>query len=226
MLQMEAARLREERGEPVAGYKIGCISKAIQAQFGLDQPVFGHIYQTEVHQSGVALDPGRYENLAIEGEFAVRLAEDIPDSGWLRANSNRVFSTAFPVIELHNYVFRNTPHCAQELIANNALHAGLVLPRLEPSAGDAQALLDEPIIVLRNDEVLGSATGHALPEFPLGSIIRLADHLAHFGRSLRRGQLILTGSALPLYPVFEGDRIEVTCERFGAGATVAVARKQ
>jgi len=221
-LQMEAARLREARGEPVAGYKIGCLSAAIQTQFGLDQPVFGHIYQTEVYPSGVVLDPARHENLAIEGEFGVRLAEDIPDSDWLRAHVDQVLATTFPVIELHNYVFRNTPHCAQELIANNALHAGVVLPRFESSARDAKALLDGEIVVVRNDEVLGSATGQALPEFPLGSMIRLADHLARFGRGLRRGQLILTGSPLPLYPVFAGDRIEVSCGSFGVTATVKV----
>ncbi|MCC6367521.1 MAG: hypothetical protein IT165_28705 [Bryobacterales bacterium] len=219
-LQMEAARLREARGEPVAGYKIGCLSAAIQTQFGLDQPVFGHIYQTEVYPSGVVLDPARHENLAIEGEFGVRLAEDIPDSNWLRAHADQVLATAFPVIELHNYVFRNTPHCAQELIANNALHAGVVLPQFEPSARDARALLDGRIEIVRNGEVLGLASGQALPEFPFGSIIRLADHLARFGRRLRRGQLILTGSPLALYPVFEGDRIEVTSGGLGVAARV------
>jgi hypothetical protein len=37
-LQMEVARLREQRGEPIAGYKIGCISPTMQAQLGLDRP--------------------------------------------------------------------------------------------------------------------------------------------------------------------------------------------
>src|ERR1700730_7312308 len=35
-LQFEVARLRMARGEPLAGYKIGCISPAMQAQFGLN----------------------------------------------------------------------------------------------------------------------------------------------------------------------------------------------
>src|SRR5579864_8852930 len=56
-LQMEVAQLRRQRGEPVAGYKIGCVSPVMQAQLGLDRPVFGHIYATELNASGVELDP-------------------------------------------------------------------------------------------------------------------------------------------------------------------------
>lgn len=44
-------------------------------------------------------------------------------------------------------------------------------------------------------------------------MVRLAGHLAQFGRFLRRGQIVLTGSPLPLYPVAAGERIEVSSDR-------------
>lgn len=221
-LQMEVARLRQERGELVAGYKIGCVSQTVQAQLGLDQPVFGHLYETELHRSGVALDSQRFDGLAIEGEFAVRLAEDVPDPEWLRARPDRAIAAAFAVIELHNYVFRNPVRTAQELIGNNAMHAGVVLPLQEPPVPDPDALLDEPISVRKNGKMLGTSTGRALPAGPLGSIIRLAEHLKLFGRSLRRGQIVLTGSPLPLYPVAPGDRMEVMCKRLGGVITASI----
>ncbi len=37
----------------------------------------------------------------------------------------------FPVIELHNYVFRSATPALQELVANSGLHAGVVLPATE-----------------------------------------------------------------------------------------------
>jgi 2-keto-4-pentenoate hydratase len=176
-LQTAVARLRVERGEPVAGYKVGCISPVMQAQLGLDRPVFGHVFATEIRSSGVVLNPDDFDGLAIEGELAVRIARDIPDSDWLQDHPDKAISSAFAVIELHNYVFRNTPHNAQELIGNNAIHAGVVMPLSEPPLTDPSALLDASIRVSRNGAPLGIAVGRDLLEGPFGSLERLAQHL-------------------------------------------------
>jgi 2-keto-4-pentenoate hydratase len=222
-LQQAVARLREQRGEPVAGYKVGCISPVMQTQLGLDRPVFGHVFETEIRRSGVSLDPGHFDGLAIEGEFAVRLATDIPDADWLRSHAAETIASGFAVIELHNYVFRNVPHDAQELIGNNAIHAGAVLPAAEPPMREASELLHAAIQVSVNGAVLGTATGTALPDGPFGSLIRLAEHLARYGRMLRRGQIVLTGSPLPLYRVSDGDVIEVRSDK-SSTVTVSVKR--
>ncbi len=64
-LQAEIARLREERGERVIGYKVGCTSRPIQAQLGVKEPIFGRLFDTECHPSGVHLSSARYANLAV-----------------------------------------------------------------------------------------------------------------------------------------------------------------
>ncbi len=68
-LQEETARLREERGETVIGYKIGCTSKTIQVQLGVKEPIFGRLFDTGCHPAGARLPAARYANLAIEGEL-------------------------------------------------------------------------------------------------------------------------------------------------------------
>lgn len=225
-LQFEVARLRAARGEPASGYKVGCLSPAMQAQLGLERPVFGHVYTTELHRSGVVLDPECFEDLAVEGEFAVRLAEDIADARQLCDDSRPSISAAFPVIELHNYVFRNSPHTSQELIGNNAIHAGVVLPPEEPALERNADLQDAAISVAINGKVLGRATGRALPGGPVESLVRLVEHLSRFGLALRRGQIVLTGSPLPLYRVAGGDTIEVTAAGLRVTASVAASRKK
>jgi 2-keto-4-pentenoate hydratase len=210
---MAVARLRVDRGEPVAGYKVGCISPVMQAQLGLDRPVFGHVFATEIQSSSVVLNSDDFDGLAIEGEFAVRIARDIPDADWLQTHPDEAISSAFAVIELHNYVFRNTRHNAQELIGNNAIHAGVVVPLSEPPLTDPSALLDAQIRVSRNGAVLGIAVWKALLEGPFGSLVRLAKHLEGLGRFLQRGQIVLTGSPLPLYRVADGEEIEVSSHR-------------
>ncbi len=100
-LQTEIARLREERGERVIGYKVGCTSRAIQVQLGVKEPIFGRLFDTECHPSGVHLSTANYNNLAVEGEFAVRLSKDLP-VGPLTANECReAIAEVSQVIELH-----------------------------------------------------------------------------------------------------------------------------
>jgi 2-keto-4-pentenoate hydratase len=200
-VQMLVAGLRESRGEPIAGYKVGCVSEAVQQQLGISEPVFGHLFASEAHRSGIELDADSFDGLAIEGEFAFRLAEDS-------------IGAAFAVIELHNYVFRApAARRAEELIANNAMQAGIVLPSDEPPCHELESLLTETISVIRNGSLLGAASGCALPGGPLASLAWLAARLKDMGTSLRPGHIVLTGSPLPLYTVAPGDTVEVTCGR-------------
>jgi 2-keto-4-pentenoate hydratase len=196
-LQRQVAALRAARGEAVAGYKIGCISEAVQRQLGLDRPAFGHLFATELYPSGAVLDAGAFDGLAIEGEFAVRIGGDLS------------MASVFPVIELHNNVFRGPVATSQELIANNALHAGVVLPPLEIPCPDPAQLTSTTISVFRNSELLGSAKSDAIPGGPVASLAKVAEHLASTGGALQPGQIVLTGSPLPLYPVRSGDHIVV-----------------
>jgi 2-keto-4-pentenoate hydratase len=128
-VQMQVAALRAARGEPVAGYKVGCVSDAVQRQLGLNRPVFGCLFASEIYRSGAIIDSGAFDCLAIEAEFAARIAVDIPDAAWLREHPERSIAAFFPVIELHNHVFRGATRTAQELIANNALARRRCAPR-------------------------------------------------------------------------------------------------
>ena len=111
-VQVEVARLRVAEGEPVAGYKVGATGPGTRKQFGMDGPVRGFVYRTELYPSGTTLSHASYANLAVEDEGAVRLGDD--------AEIVRIF----PVIELHNYVLRSERPTLQELVANSGLHAG------------------------------------------------------------------------------------------------------
>src|SRR2546421_577188 len=79
-LQGEVVRLREQRGETVIGYKVGCTSGPIQAQLGVDGPIFGRLFASGCLHSGVRFSYRRYANLAVEGELAVRLSRDLAGS--------------------------------------------------------------------------------------------------------------------------------------------------
>jgi 2-keto-4-pentenoate hydratase len=207
-LQGEIARLRERRGEKVIGYKIGCVSRVVQEQLGIDQPIFGRIFDTGCFRSGVRLSYARYANLAVEGELAIRLAEDVPVSLASGRDRGQVLASIFPVIELHHYVLVNARPSCPALVACNGMHAGLVLadeetPCPEPAHG-------VQYLGLRiDDEEVGSVARPWTLGGPLAALHWLAGRLGPSGLRLVRGQVILTGSPMRLFPVGPNCRIAV-----------------
>ncbi len=177
----------------------------------MDGPVRGFLYDTELRPSGSTLSHASYANLAIEGELAVRLGDD--------AEISRVF----PVIELHNYVFRSETPTLQELIANSGLHAGVVLPNTDGTEWRDGEPLDGLLRVEINGKMVEEGSMSGVPGGPAGSVGWLRRHLEAHGLALRPRQLVLTGTPLGLYPVRPGDTVRVTAERLGTVEATVVA---
>ena len=129
-VQVEVARLRCEAGDAVAGYKVGCIGPGVVEQFGMSGPIHASIFRSELKVSGDTLRHSAFANLAIEGEMAVRIGVD----GKL--------AEAFPVIEMHHFVFRGAPKTLAELVANNGINAGAVIA---DSAAAARSMTGHPL---------------------------------------------------------------------------------
>src|SRR5260370_3011407 len=73
------------------------------------------LFGSEIRNCGEKLQYNAYANLAIEGEMAVRIG------------ANGGIEAAFPVIELHHFVFRGPRKTLAELIVNNGINAGVVI---------------------------------------------------------------------------------------------------
>ncbi|MDP9439373.1 MAG: fumarylacetoacetate hydrolase family protein [Actinomycetota bacterium] len=210
-VQSEVARLRAAEGEPVAGYKVGCTGPNVREQFGMDGPIRGFVYETELRPSGAEISHASYANLAVEGELAVRLGDD--------AQIARIL----PVIELHNYVFRSEKPSLQELIANNGVHAGVVLPATEGAEWRGEEPLRGALQVEIGGRTVEEGRTLGVPGGPAGSVAWLRRHLAAHGLALRPHQLVLTGTPLGLYPVRPGDGVRVTVEGLGSVEATVVA---
>jgi 2-keto-4-pentenoate hydratase len=115
-LQDIVAELRVSAGDRLIGYKIGCTGPGTVRQFGMQGPIRGCLFESEIRRHGDTLDFEDFASLAIEGEMAVRIASD------------GAIAAAFPVIELHHFVFRGPRKTLPELVANNGLNGGVVLP--------------------------------------------------------------------------------------------------
>ena len=127
IIQSNVARLREKRGEEIIGYKIGCISKDTQKKMGFIQPACGYLWKSELYTSGIELNKKDYTNPAMEAEFGVILNRDIKPEISSFDYILESIEGIYPLIEIHNLVFHGNEPYGAELLANNAIHAGVVL---------------------------------------------------------------------------------------------------
>jgi len=221
-LQSAVSQLRCGRGERLIGYKVGCTSPTIRAQLGIDHCVTGRLYDSEQHESGAVLSRERFANLAIEGELAVELSHEPNEKDFRGSGTNVEIPTCvariFPVIELHNLVMRGERPSAGELIANNAIHAGVVAGtgvHRNDICGE-QPRDSAALSIFADGQLLDKCAGPALIQTINSSLKWLTEAVRERGERLSAGQTILTGSIPSLIPIAEDCGIRVDAPPFGS----------
>jgi 2-keto-4-pentenoate hydratase len=196
-LQDTVAKLRIAAGDRLIGYKVGCTGPGTVQQFGMQGPIRGCLFESEIRRHGDALNFEDFASLAIEGEMAVRIAPD------------GTIAAAFPVIELHHFVFRGARKTLPELVANNGLNGGFVLPH-DGWLSSQDYIERRGVLSVRiNDRLVASGNLWPMSGGVASSLEWLRQHLADTRVDLLPGHLVLTGTPLGLYPVRRGDQVAV-----------------
>ena len=199
-VQMEVARLRCAAGDAIAGYKVGCIGPGVVKQFGMSGPIHARLFRSEIHEPGCTLRHAAYANLAIEGEMALRIGD------------NAKIVAAFPVIELHHFVFRAPKKTLAELIANNGINAGAVVPRNGETMPPNHWRDAKTLSVSINGTTIDTGALWAMPGGATEALDWLRSDLDRFGEALKPGDLVLAGTPLGLHPVKAGDHVVVSVD--------------
>ncbi|MCH9671784.1 MAG: hypothetical protein K0U93_10100 [Gammaproteobacteria bacterium] len=211
-VQRAVEQRRGARGEEVIGYKIGCVSGVNQKVMGLTHPVWGALWSTEQHRDGVELQKSNFANVAIEAEFAITVGRAIdPTNAGVSAVLEAV-DAVFPVLELHNLMMRGDPPHGHELIANNAIHAGVVRGR---PITDAMGERETDLALVFDGSTVDAWSGIRWPHDVLSAVEWLVRRLDEGGRRLNIGDTILVGALGPPIPVGGGKRVDVTSSAFG-----------
>ena len=178
-LQGAATRLRVDTGENVIGYKLGCTGPGTKAQFGMNGPIRGTLFEDEARKNNAFINPNEFCQLAIEGEMAVKVGED----GQIEA--------AFPVIELHNFIFRAERKTLSELIANNGINAGIILPEMDWQNSTKYLYKDAQLTLCINDLNIGTTGLWPSDDGPEASVTWLKSNLKDCGIKFKRGSIVL-----------------------------------
>jgi 2-keto-4-pentenoate hydratase len=208
-IQLALIERRCAAGERQIGWKVGLTSKAIQQQFGFHEPCFGCILETRsnghVFAAGELIRPG------FETELCMRLCRSLV--GEVSLNEVRaavaVVHPSFEIIET-----RGDPAQIALMLADNAQQRSVILG--EPVAFTPALALDQvEARVELNGAVVATGVGAAVLDHPLNSIAWLARRLGEYGRSLRAGELVMTGSLVRQFPLAAGDHARANFSGIG-----------
>jgi 2-keto-4-pentenoate hydratase len=112
--------LRIKAGERLAGRKIGLTARAVQQQFGIDQPDYGVVFDRDVWREDQPIGPADAMQPRVEAEIAIVLerAITLPRPGV--ADILRSAAYALPAIEVVGSRIANWDIKIQDTIADNA----------------------------------------------------------------------------------------------------------
>ena len=212
LIQSNVARLREKRGEVIIGYKIGCVSKDTQKKMGFTQPACGYLWKSELYTSGVALKKKNYTNPAMEAEFGIILNRDIKAELSSFDYILESIEGIYPLIEIHNLIFYGNEPYGAELLANNAIHAGVVLG---PETKLPIDKIETNLKLIYDNEIIDTWVNKRWPHDMLSEIEWLIKELAKKKLYLKKDDLILTGAYGFPVPINDKKLIEVTSSAFG-----------
>jgi 2-oxopent-4-enoate/cis-2-oxohex-4-enoate hydratase len=195
---------READGEVLVGKKIG-----------VHQPDFGYLTDRMRVAVGTPLPTGTLIQPRAEGELAFVLSRDITGPGVTEADVLAATDYVAPCFEIVDSRIRDWKIAIQDTVADNASSGVFVVSenRVVPRGVDFAAL---KMRVRKNGAALSEGLGSAALGNPLTCVAWLANTLGGFGIPLLAGEVILSGSWVPLEPVTSGDQLSIEIESFGS----------
>ncbi len=210
-VQLGLVARRIAAGERQIGWKVGLTSKAIQQQVGFHEPVFACIFDET--PSGHVFTPASLIEPGFESELCMRLARDLPPGSDLSAARDAV-GQVHPALEIIET--RGPVQQMGLLLADNGQQKTCVL-------GTPVSLPAEPEAVICSVQINGAlvatGTGNAVLGNPLNSLVWLATKLSEYGRSLKTGEIVMTGSFVRQFPISPGDQVRVEFSGVGVAET-------
>lgn len=205
-------------GANIIGKKIGLTSKAVQTMLGVFQPDFGYLTDDMVYSNGAEMPISqRLIQPRAEGEIAFILKHDLTGPGITNIDVIRATECVVPCFEIVDSRIHDWKIKIQDTIADNASCGLFVLGDhiADPRSVD---LVNCGMVVEKNGEVISTGAGAAALGSPVTCVAWLANTLGPLGIGLKAGEIILSGSLVPLEPVKAGDFMRVTIGGIGSAA--------
>ncbi|WDF74301.1 fumarylacetoacetate hydrolase family protein [Novosphingobium sp. KACC 22771] len=222
-ISLQFLSLRRKDGEKVVGKKIGVTSKAVQDMLGVHQPDFGFLTDWMYVEGDISVEDKGLIAPRAEAEIAFILKDSLNGPGITAEQVVAATQSIAPCFEIVDSRITDWKIGIVDTVSDNASCGVYVLgkERLDPRGLDLPNL---HVAVTKNGAPLSEGYGHAVQGDPAQAVAWLANTLGAYGVTLDAGDVILSGSLVPLAPAVAGDVFEMTLSDGQAQLGTCVAR--
>jgi 2-keto-4-pentenoate hydratase len=209
------AVLESFSADPLFGWKIAATSTAGQQHINVSGPLAGRLLAERVFPGGSAISLKGNRMRVAEGEFAFRIARDLPPRArpYGRAEVLAAVGSLHPAIEVPNSRFQPFEKAGEvQLIADNACAEYFLLGDAAPVAWREIDLVNHVVTAIDGDGQAHQGSGASVLGDPLVALAWIANELSSLGVTLAAGQVVTTGTCFKPFAVKPGDHV---CVDFG-----------
>ena len=177
-------------GEQLGGWKSGLTSRAARDMLGKGFRPFGFMLDSRILPSGAHLKRSAIKRCKVEAELGVIMKaplRGVVDPAAARAAVGAIA----PAFEINELRFPSFP-APFLLLADDLAQWGAVFG--SPCAPPATRLVDTTVTLLKDGNVVETATPGETMDDPFVALSRLAATLDRFGLGLEAGQRVITGA--------------------------------
>ena len=200
--------------EVVVGKKIGVTSAAVQSMLGVYEPDFGFLTDAMQYPEG-DVSIGHLIQPRAEAEIAFLLKRDLVGPGITAQDVLAATESVMACFEIVDSRIEDWKIKIQDTVADNASCGVFVVSQNRVSPHDID-LAASKVTVTKNGDFLSEGLGEAVQGSPLNAVAWLANTLGFLGVSMRAGEIILSGSLVPLEPIVIGDQMTMDIPGIGS----------
>jgi 2-keto-4-pentenoate hydratase len=200
-------------GHRITGKKIGLTSLAMQQFVGVDQPDYGQLFGFMEVKDGT-LERSKFLNPKVEGEIAFVLKKDMQGPGVTAEDVIEATDYVSASIEVVDSRIENWEINIVDTVADNASSAMYVLgnKKVDPGSIDLKTV---SMVLYKNGEKLLSGVGADVLGDPAISVAWLINKLWEYGVTLKKGEIVLSGSLTSALAADAGDDFKVVFPELG-----------
>jgi 2-oxo-3-hexenedioate decarboxylase len=213
-VQEELVAIKLAQGHRIIGPKMGLTSQAKMKQMGVEEPIYGYIFDYMVVPEGGAIKMDELIHPKVEAEIAFILGKDIEGPGITGAQVLAATEYVLPALEIIDSRYENFKFTLPDVIADNASSSRVVLGnRLTKPENIELDLVGVTLSI--NGEIKDVGAGAAVVGHPANSVAMLANMLARKGEKVKAGDIILTGGVTGAVMLAVGDTVSAKLDGLG-----------
>ncbi|MEW9670949.1 2-keto-4-pentenoate hydratase [Ammoniphilus sp. 3BR4] len=213
-VQEELVGIKLEQGHRIVGPKMGLTSQAKMKQMGVEDPIYGYVFDYMLIPDGGTLSVSDVIHPKVEVEIAFVMGKDVEGPGITAAQILAATEYVIPALEIIDSRYENFKFTLPDVIADNASTSRVVFGNRMVRPDQLELDLVGATLSI-NGEIKDLGAGAAVVGHPANSLAMLANMLAKKGEKIKAGEVIMSGGITGAIMLNVGDTVSAKLDGLG-----------